>query len=178
MCRPRRPRAPASRHALSSHALQIESYNDIDPISGDSPNSPISPPVKLALALGVLLLAVMAYAQSVRLSVHVGEPGRTNVAAMCLPPLSSLQGPPFGRPPAGPLPACLPITSAAHCCVLPAPTGAGYLIRVVASNPAEHWRYGKQLEAIMRRSSLCFAVGLRLFFSFGPLVLYALGEFW
>lgn len=53
----------------------MESYNGIDPISGDASQAPISPPVKLALALGALLLAIMAYAQSVRLSVHVGERG-------------------------------------------------------------------------------------------------------
>ncbi len=33
----------------------------------------ISPPVKMGLALGLLFLAIMALAQSVRLSIHVGE---------------------------------------------------------------------------------------------------------
>ncbi|KAL4444916.1 hypothetical protein ABPG77_003966 [Micractinium sp. CCAP 211/92] len=47
---------------------QVETYASIDPFS----STLLSPQVKLGIALGLLLLAIMAFAQSVRLAVHVG----------------------------------------------------------------------------------------------------------
>lgn len=45
-------------------------FAKIDPVSSVAL---ISPPVKLGIALGLLFLAIMAFAQSVRLAVHIGE---------------------------------------------------------------------------------------------------------
>lgn len=130
---------------------QVEAYSKIDPIT-DSPL--ISAPLKLGIALGVLLLAVMAFAQSVRLCVHVVS-GR---GVLC-----------GGRPP-------MRLARRRVCLMLGAPVLQGYVLRVVASDPPRHAVLARQLVCIMRRSSLYFAVGLRLFFAFGPLVLYTLGE--
>ncbi|KAL4448062.1 hypothetical protein ABPG75_005281 [Micractinium tetrahymenae] len=47
---------------------QMQTYADIDPFS----STLLSPQIKLGIALGLLLLAIMAFAQSVRLAVHVG----------------------------------------------------------------------------------------------------------
>ncbi|EFN56717.1 hypothetical protein CHLNCDRAFT_144119 [Chlorella variabilis] len=49
---------------------QVADFSKSDPISSVAL---FSPQIKLGIALGILLLAVMAYAQSVRLSVHIGE---------------------------------------------------------------------------------------------------------
>lgn len=64
----------AARHAAGSASLLTACAWPLRP-APPVPLWQISPPVKLGIALGVLFLAIMAYAQSVRLSVHVGEPG-------------------------------------------------------------------------------------------------------
>lgn len=71
-------------------------------------------------------------------------------------------------------PACLPAFSPARGPPSFAPL-AGYVIRVVSSDPQRHATLSKRLKAIQLRSSLYFAVGLRLFFAFGPFILYILG---
>lgn len=54
----------------------------------------------------------------------------------------------------------------------------GYMIRVVASDPVRYKALSRQTMRVMKRSSLYFAVGLRLFFAFGPILLSILGEYW
>lgn len=49
---------------------QIELYGAIDPITKGG--SIASPPVKVAIALGLLFMSLMAMMQCVRLSIHVG----------------------------------------------------------------------------------------------------------
>ncbi|PRW57444.1 hypothetical protein C2E21_4037 [Chlorella sorokiniana] len=51
----------------------------------------------------------------------------------------------------------------------------GYLVRVVASDPPAHKALGSHLVPIMQRSSLYFAIGLRLLFVFPPFLLYLIG---
>ncbi len=52
----------------------------------------------------------------------------------------------------------------------------GYIVRVVASDPPGHKALASHLAPIMQRSSLYFAIGLRLLFVFPPFLLYLIGE--
>ncbi|KAI3427232.1 hypothetical protein D9Q98_007167 [Chlorella vulgaris] len=53
----------------SAKLQQVAEFSKVDPISD---SALLSPQLKLGVPFALLLLAVMAYAQSVRLSVHVG----------------------------------------------------------------------------------------------------------
>lgn len=98
---------------------RLADYARVDPISD---GQLLSSGAKLGIALGILFLAIMAFAQSIRLAVHVG-----------------------------------------------------FTVRVVASDPARYVTLMYHCFTFLRRSSLYFAIGLKLIFATAPVILYVLG---
>lgn len=94
-------------------------------------------------------------------------------------PVTSNTTEPLSTPPTPPAGICLAILflsimALAQSCRLG--VHIGYMVRVVASDPPAHKALASHLAPIMQRSSLYFAVGLRLLFVFPPYLLYLIGE--